>query len=549
MYPDSLNRALLLSCSIACVLATRVSAGSAAGDSSPPNIVIILADDLGYGDVQCNNPQRGKIRTPNIDRLAAGGMRFTDAHSSSGVCSPSRYTLLTGRYHWRTRLQQGIVGVFGPPLIAPDRLTVAGMAKQHGYRTACIGKWHLGWDWPIPADRSGLFHAKPGPDDQPGEEQRSLWKAVFSQPIPGGPTTRGFDHYFGTDVPNWPPYCFVENDRTAGIPSVFLPRKLLRENQASLPGPALEDWTLEPILPTLGDHACDFISRSAQQAEPFFLYMPLTAPHTPLAVTPDWQEKSGLVPYADFVMQTDAVVGRVLEALDKSGVSGRTLVVFTSDNGCAPYVGVPEMERLGHFPSGPFRGYKSDVWEGGHRIPFIVRWPTVVGAGTSCDQLAHHADIMATVSEILGARLPDNAGEDSFSLLPLLRGGNQPVRNSSVNQSANGLPSIREGSWKLIFGPGSGGWGAGRDDLPAQLYNLTEDIGESRNLYNERPDVVARLTKLMDQTVANGRSTLGAAQPNDKPFDWQRFMREGSSTAAKSKTARKTKAAANPRTD
>jgi arylsulfatase A-like enzyme len=543
------NHVLPLPLPIVCVLTLHVSIGSAASDSSPPNIVIILADDLGYGDVQCYNPQRGKIRTPNIDRLASGGMRFTDAHSSSGVCSPSRYTLLTGRYHWRTRLQQGIVGVFGPPLIAPDRLTVAGLVKRHGYRTACIGKWHLGWDWPIPADKSELFRAKPGPDDLPGEEQRALWKAVFSQPIPGGPTTRGFDGYFGTDVPNWPPYCFVENDRTDGIPSVFLPRKLLSENQASLPGPALEGWTLEPILPTLGDRACDFISRSAQQAEPFFLYMPLTAPHTPLAVTPDWQGKSELVPYADFVMQTDAVVGRVLETLEKSGVSGRTLVVFTSDNGCAPYVGVPEMERHGHFPSGPLRGYKSDVWEGGHRIPFIVRWPGVVGAGTSCDQLAHHADIMATVSEVVGARLPDNAGEDSFSLLPLLRGGTQPVRHSSVNQSANGLPSIREGSWKLIFGAGSGGWGAGRDELPAQLYNLAEDIGETRNLYKEKPDVVERLTKLMAQTVASGRSTPGEAQPNDKPFDWQRFMREGNSSAAKSKTARKTKAAANPQTD
>jgi arylsulfatase A-like enzyme len=246
-----------------------ILAGSVAAETkTKPNIVVILTDDLGYGDVQCYNPTRGKIPTPQFDRLASQGMRFTDAHSSSGVCSPSRYALLTGRYHWRTRLQSGIVGVFGEPLIAPDRLTIAGLAKQNGYRTACIGKWHLGWDWPIPTDKRQLFHAGKGQNDEaaPTEAHLSAWREVFGKPIPGGPTTRGFDEYFGTDVPNWPPYCFIDNNRTVGMPSRFLPRQLLggKPHLATQNGPALKDWNLELILPTLGDRASEFIARQAK---------------------------------------------------------------------------------------------------------------------------------------------------------------------------------------------------------------------------------------------------------------------------------------------
>ena len=254
--------------------------------SAPPNILIILADDLGYGDVQCYNPQRGKIPTPNMDRLAREGMRFTDAHSSSGVCSPSRYALLTGRYHWRTRLQQGIVGVWEVPLIAPDRLTIAGLAQQNGYRTTCVGKWHLGWDWPIEAEQRKFLQGprKQGPDDEApiaSAERVEVWRKVFSQTIAGGPTTRGFDEYFGTDVPNWPPYCFIENDRTVGTPSEWLPARLVGGNPllASLPGPALKDWRLQAILPTLDDRVCARIRRFAEKKEPFLIYMPLTAPH------------------------------------------------------------------------------------------------------------------------------------------------------------------------------------------------------------------------------------------------------------------------------
>ncbi len=477
-----------------------------------PNIVVILADDLGYGDVQCYNPQRGKIATPHLDRLAAQGMRFTDAHSSSGVCSPSRYALLTGRYHWRTRLQTGIVGVFGEPLIAADRLTIGRLAQQQGYRTACIGKWHLGWDWPIPADKLTLFTKLGG---KPGggaanvtttvtDTHREAWLEVFGQSIPGGPTTRGFDEYFGTDVPNWPPYCFIENDRSVGIPSELLSAEKLRRHQASLQGPALPDWSLEAILPALGDRAVDFIARQTAAQQPFLLYLPLTTPHTPLAVNEAWRGKSGLDnAAADLIMETDDVVGRVLRALDQTGASDQTLLLFTSDNGFASYVGAAELEQRGHYPSGPLRGYKTDVWEGGHRVPFIVRWPGHVAAGSVCDALVHHADVLRTLAEILDVRLPDNAGEDSFSLWPLLSGGQGPTRPHAVSCAANGVPGVRDGHWKFVPAP-----------QPA-LYNLADDIGETQNLADAQPERVAEMKALLEELITAGRSTPGTKQRND----------------------------------
>jgi len=505
-----------------CALCSVVVPVLAAEDrTAPPNVVVIYADDLGYGDVQCDNPKRGKISTPHIDRLASEGLRFTDAHSSSAVCSPSRYTLLTGRYHWRTRLQSGIVGKWGDPLIAHDRLTVAGLLKQCGYRTACIGKWHLGWDWPIGTDDKPFFFPSARRDAVADDEHRAAWQRVFAQPIGGGPTTRGFDHYFGTDVPNWPPFCFIEDDRTLGIPTEFLPARLLGNNQASVQGPALEDWTLEPILPELAARAERFIANSSKDRKPYFLYMPLTSPHTPLAVNREWQGESGLNAYADFVMETDAVVGRVLEAIDNSGAAERTIVLFTSDNGCAPYIGVTELEKQGHFPSGPLRGYKSDVWEGGHRVPLIVRWPRVVESGGVCGRLVHQADLMATLADIVKRPLPANAGEDSFSLLPLFQGQDQEVRETAVSQSMRGMFAVRRGPWKLIFGRGSGGWSQGEDANPAQLYHLENDLAEMDNLFAKHLETVAELNELMRHLVNNGRSTPGPNQANDVPVRWK----------------------------
>jgi arylsulfatase A len=503
---------------------------SAPTPASKPNILVILADDLGYGDVHCYNPERGKIPTPNFDKLASQGMRFTDAHSSSGVCSPSRYTLLTGRYHWRTRLQSGIVGVWEEPLIAPDRMTIGTLAKKQGYRTAAIGKWHLGWDWPITKEQRKLLspsmkHSKEASIASKlaaaasaiaTEEQIAAWREIFSKPIAGGPTTCGFDLYFGTSVPNWPPYCFIENDRTVGIPSQFLPREAMAKNQASMQGPAVKDWKLEAILPALGERTIQFINESVSKKEPFLVYMPLTSPHTPLAVNPEWKGKSQLNQYADFVMETDAVVGRVLEALEKSGVAENTLVILTSDNGCANYVGAKELEEKGHYPSGPLRGYKADAWEGGHRVPFIVRWPAVVKPGSVCSQLVYQADCIRTFADIFGVNLPDNAGEDSFSLLHVLKGEDKPIRENAVSASINGVPAVRLGTWKYIATPGSGGWGTGGDQSqPQQLYNLADDLGETKNLASAMPEKVAEMKALLEKLIVDGRSTPGAPQKND----------------------------------
>jgi arylsulfatase A len=441
---------------------------SQAAEHSPvsaakPNIVFILCDDLGYGDVHCLNPERGKIATPNIDKLASESMTFTDAHSTSAVCTPSRYGILTGRYNWRSTLQEGVLGAYGSTLIEKNQLTVAELLKQQGYATACIGKWHLGWQWPE------------GP------------KGIdFTQAIREGPTTRGFDYYFGVDLPNCPPYCFIENDHTVGIPTVPLPRRLLGNNLAGTPGPSLPDWSLEAILPTITDKACDFISNQAKAGKPFFLYLALTAPHMPVAPTKEWQGKSGLGPYGDFVMETDAMAGRVLAVIEKTGQADDTLVLLASDNGVAPYVGVgpgqlkqleaqgfsvkqeehsplqryKELEAMGHYSSYVFRGHKADIWDGGHRIPLFVRWPGKIKTGSTSGQLVSLADFMATCAEITGAKIPPGAAEDSFSLLPILLGtATAPIQPAVVFHSINGSFAIQQGSWKLELCPGSGGWG------------------------------------------------------------------------------------------
>ena len=334
--------------------------------ASRPNIVYILADDLGYGDVHCLNPERGKIPTPNLDRLAGQGMRFTDAHSGSAVCTPTRYGILTGRYAWRSRLQSGVLGGISPPLIDQGRLTVPGLLKQQGYQTACIGKWHL-----------GLTFASAG-----GKTKD------FTQPIQDGPTTRGFDYYFGISASlDMPPFAFIENDRFTETPSV--------EKKWVRPGAAAPGFEAVDVLPTLTRKAVEYLGGRAREEKPFFLYLALTAPHTPIVPTKDWQGKSGLNAYGDFVMQTDWSVGQVLQALEKNGLAEHTLVIFTSDNGCSPAANVQELESKGHYPSYVFRGYKADIWDGGHRIPFLARWPGKIQPGSVSDQLICLTDLMA----------------------------------------------------------------------------------------------------------------------------------------------------------
>jgi arylsulfatase A len=501
-----------------------VTAIKPACNGKKPNVIYILADDLGYGDVQCLNPKHGKILTPNLDKLAAQGMVFTDAHSTSSVCTPSRYSILTGRYNWRSRLQTWVLGQADLPLIDSTRLTVSGMLQQQGYATGCVGKWHLGMEWPFASDA-----CKQKILSSPSKGRMiKLGDFDWSRPIAEGPISRGFDYYFGADGTVGPPFCFIENDRTVGIPSVMLPQAVLKRASGCVPGPALPGWKLEKVLPTITDKACEFISSRAKEKKPFFLYFPLTSPHTPIVPNAEWKGKSKLSPYADFVMETDAMVGRVLDALEQSGCAGNTLVIFTSDNGCAGY-NIPPLMAKGHYPSAQFRGCKAQIWDGGHHIPFILRWPGVVKPGSTCHQLACQMDLMATCAEITGTKIPETAGEDSVSLLPLFKGSQQVVRESLVHHSCDGNFAIRDGNWKLILC-----YGAGYHDKPAktdqpavQLYDMSVDDSEQKNLQAEHPEIVARLTKQLEQIVADGRSTplrqaqgeAGPKQKNDVPVD------------------------------
>jgi arylsulfatase A-like enzyme len=471
-----------------------------------PNILYILCDDLGYGDVHCLNAQ-GKIATPNIDRLRGEGIAFTDAHSSSALCTPTRYGIMTGRYNWRTRLQSGVLGGYAPPLIEPGRLTVAGMLHDQGYHTGCIGKWHLGMNM---ATKSGKGRANGKNVD-------------WSKPIKDGPTTRGFDSFFGIAASlDMEPFVFFENDRfTEPATSV---KTFVRT------GPAGKDFEAVNVLPTLAAKAEAFIAESAKDDgdKPFFLYLPLSAPHAPLATTEQFKGKSGINDYCDFVMETDFYVGQVLKALDEAKVADRTLVIFASDNGCAPTANFPEMLKHGHNPSYVFRGAKADIWDGGHHIPFIVRWPGHVKAGATSEQLVCLNDFMATAAEIVGVKLPDNAGEDSVSLLPALLGqdNGRPLHEAVVHHSGQGMFAIRQGQWKLELCPGSGGWAsptdaaARKEGLPTvQLYDMTADVGEKNNVASANPDTVARLTELLERYVRDGRSTPGEPQHNDVPVD------------------------------
>ncbi|HXG13199.1 MAG TPA: exo-alpha-sialidase [Gemmataceae bacterium] len=490
-----------------------------------PNIVYILADDLGYGDVKCFNPE-GKIPTPHMDKLAADGMIFTDAHSGSSVCTPTRYGILTGRYSWRSRLQSGVLGGYSPRLIEEGRLTVPALLKQHGYHTACIGKWHLGMDWPL---KDGGI-ARDYPDG---------WKVDYTRPIQNGPNAVGFDYYFGISASlDMPPYIFIENDRTQGVPTV--------EKTWIRKGPAHADFEAINVLPTLTKKAVAYLDERARAGQPFFLYLPLASPHTPIVPTAEWQGKSGLNLYADFVMQTDWSIGQVLQALERNGLAANTLVVLTSDNGCSPQADFKELAARGHHPSYRFRGHKADIYDGGHRIPFIVRWPGKVKPGSVSDQIICLNDLLATCADILGVKLPDDAGEDSVSILPALLGtAKGPLREAVVHHSANGSFAIRQGNWKLALCPGSGGWSfprPGRDDAsklpPVQLYDLANDIGETNNVQDQHPEVVARLTQLLEKYVADGRSTPGRPQRNAVPVDIRAAGREAQKPpAAKVKPA------------
>jgi arylsulfatase A len=478
----------------------------------PPNIVYILTDDLGIGDVSCYNP-KSAWQTPHIDRLAREGARFTDAHSASSLCTPSRYALLTGRYAWRGSLKQGVLQGHSPALIEPGRPTVASFLREHGYATAIFGKWHLGLDW-----------ARNGPQPE---------NIDYAKSFGGGPIAHGFDRFFGISASlDMPPYVWLAQDR-----ATTLPTERLADSKAPKlwrAGPLAPDFKLEDVQPRLTAQAIAYIAEraTAKNQKPFFLYLPLAAPHTPILPTREFEGKTHATTYGDFVTQVDADIGAILAALEKNGLAQNTLVIFTSDNGFAPAADVPAHLRIAHDPSGGYRGYKSDLFDGGHRIPFIARWPGVIRAGTTSADLVEQLDLFATCADILGAKIPDTAAEDSVSLLPLLRGEKRvtPPRTTLVNHSAEGRFAIREGRWKLLLWPGSGGWSpptpkpsqwlkTEATDLATlprfQLYDLAADPAETKNLADAHPEIVQRLGRLLRADIERGRSTPGAPQPTD----------------------------------
>ena len=495
-------------------------ASLSAAEKSKPNIVVIYTDDQGYGDMSALNPQ-SKFQTPNLDRIAHEGMIFTDGHSADTVCTPSRYALLTGRYSWRTSLKSDVLGAEGDCLIAKGRMTVASLLKENGYRTAMFGKWHLQMKFP-------------------GSKGKRDW----TQPITDGPNEHGFDHYFGIPASmNFGVLTFLENTRVTEAPSLWTRKKQVQGQKSFRFLPPYES---EPkskgdleVAPGFRDDIClkvctektvDYIeshAASAKAGKPFFIYLPLISPHLPHCASPEFVGKSKVGAYGDFMLETDYRVGQVLDALDKHGLTQNTLVFLSSDNGAENGYD-KRLEEYQHASNGAFKGGKRDIYEGGHRVPFVMRWPAVIKAGRTCDEPVGQNDLLATCAEIIGAKLPAHAGEDSQSLLPALRGDDyaRPLRGPLIHHSSSGHFSIREGRWKLNLFRGSGGSlkpafiESKPGEPPFELYDMKNDWRETTSVYEQHPDVVTRLKTMATKFVLEGRSTPGAAQKNDGPQLW-----------------------------
>ncbi|MCA9056114.1 MAG: arylsulfatase, partial [Planctomycetaceae bacterium] len=450
------------------------------------------------------------IPTPYIDRIAAEGMTFLDGHSPSAVCTPTRYGLLTGRYCWRTRLTSGVLGGYSPPLIEPDRDTIADMLSAAGYRTGAVGKWHLGMALPM---RMGQDQDDRKWDGDPGVD--------FAGVISDSPIHHGFDSYFGVCASlDMAPYVFVRDDRFTMTPS---------QQQAAVKfphfirsGPRANDFVIDEVLDRLTREAVQFIEAAATDERPYFLYLPLTAPHKPTQPHERFRGRTELSEYGDFVVQVDWTVGEVLAALDRTGKTGETLLVYTSDNGSYMHryddssrpdhvddASIQGFRADRHRANGPFRGTKADIWEAGHHVPLLVRWPSEVRPGTKCSEPVCLTDLYATFAEVLNAQLTDSQAEDSLSLLGLLHGSDTSRGAPVVHHSAAGMFAIRDGRWKLILGNGSGGRETpkGRPfEQPYQLFDLESDPGETHDLASMHPEIVKRLTAALEGIRENGRS-------------------------------------------
>lgn len=492
-----------------------------------PNIILFLTDDLGYGDISCLNPE-GKLDTRNIDRMASEGMVFTDAHSCSSVCTPSRYGIVTGRYNWRTRLKRGVIPGCAPALIEDGRMTIGSMLQSQGYKTAAIGKWHLGMDWETEPD---FQLPRTIPEINPDR-----MGIKFDQPIKNGPNTKGFDYFFGTGGSlDQPPYVFIENDRARGTPTNWVGNKGFEPLYAGGIlemdyGPAVDDWDFQKAVSIVHDKVLEKVDEYAGGDQPFFIYAPSLAVHGPLLPDDEFIGKSGIGPYGDIVLQVDAFIGKLEEKLRTLGIADNTILIFTSDNGCAPIVDPHNMyKQVGHNPCHIFRGTKFDIWEGGHRVPLIIKWPGRIPAGKSCDQLVCLIDFFATFADIVGFAVPDEAAEDSVSNLSLWTGEvDKPVRGAVVHHSGFGKFSIRKGEWKLELCAGSGGVSSpmeGRDDLGGlpqqQLYNMNVDVRERDNIQHRHPEIIKELREILAGYIIAGRSTPGQDQKNTPaPMPW-----------------------------
>ncbi|MCB9208895.1 MAG: arylsulfatase [Ignavibacteriales bacterium] len=485
-----------------------------------PNIIYILADDLGYGDISWLN-ENSKINTANIDKLAKNGISFIDAHSGSAVCTPTRYGILTGRYCWRTKLQNGVTWGYSDPLIDADRLTVAKYLKNNGYTTGCVGKWHLGWNWELKDEfkNSDL-------------EKIQFDYVDFSKPIKNGPIDVGFDYFYG--IPgslDMEPYVYIENDKVDELPTSKF--EGLTDYQFARSGPASPSFNHQEVLTKLTDKAVSFINQKSNNEKPFFLYFSLTAPHTPILPENEFKGKSGIGPYGDFVLQCDWTVGKIVEAVKEQGLQENTLIIFTSDNGCSPQAKFEHLETFGHDPSYVFRGHKADIFEGGHRIPFIASWPGIIPKESFCSDPICLTDLIATTSDIIGDKLPENSGEDSISILDdLKKTSSKPLREAIVHHSIDGLFAIRKGKWKLELSPGSGGWSSPRNfeafnkNMPMlQLYDLENDIAEKNNVQDQYPEIVNELINLLEKYVEDGRSTPGIKQKNDVDVNIWKYLK------------------------
>ena len=429
-----------------------------------------------------NNPD-AEVLMPNAARLASEGMRFTDMHSPSSVCTPTRYGILTGRYCWRSSLKKGVLNGRSPALIEQGRMTVPSLLSARGYRTGGVGKWHL-----------GLGEAKVND---------------YSGPLTPGPRKAGFQYYYGIPASlDMEPYFYFHNDRpvsaaTEKTPGADSPRGYFWREGGMAPG-----FSMEGCLPHLADKAVAFI-REQKAERPFFLYFPMTGPHTPWAPVAEFKGKSRAGLYGDFVQQVDHTLGQILRALDETGQAKNTLVIFTSDNGA--HWTVEDRAKFTHRANAKWKGQKADIWEAGHRIPFVARWPGQIRAGSESREVGCLTDLLATVAEIAGVKLPAEAGEDSFSLLPAMR-GKKGTRAAVVHHSIDGVFAIRQGDWKLCLGRGSGGFSDPKQITPAageplgELYNLRQDPSEETNLYKQHPEKVKALTALLRGYQRNGRS-------------------------------------------